>query len=125
MRLGLCRAAIFAALLLPVTAQAQDVTLTARDGGLSLTGTLQGWDGEFYRIDTSYGLLTVDGQGVICEGPGCPDLTAPRIPVRIVGESDPGQSLIPPLVAAFAASRGLDHALEAAPMASTLSWHLA
>ncbi|MCZ8334073.1 MAG: phosphate ABC transporter substrate-binding/OmpA family protein [Rhodobacteraceae bacterium] len=111
MRLGLCRVAIFAALLLPVTAQAQDVTLTARDGGLSLTGTLQGWDGEFYRIDTSYGLLTVDGQGVICEGPGCPDLTAPRIPVRIVGESDPGQSLIPPLVAAFAASRGLDHAV--------------
>lgn len=111
MRLSSCRVAIFAAFLFPIAAMAQDVTLTARDGGLALTGTLQGWDGEFYRIDTSYGLLTVDGQGVICEGPGCPDLTAPRIPVRIVGDSDPGQSLIPPLVAAFATSRGLDHAV--------------
>lgn len=111
MRLSSCRAAIFAALLFPIAALAQDVTLTARDGGLSLTGTLQGWDGEFYRIDTSYGLLTVDGQGVICEGPGCPDLTAPRIPVRILGEGEPGRSLIPPLVAAFAASRGLDHSV--------------
>lgn len=90
-------------------AVAQDVTLTARDGGLALTGTLQGWDGEFYRIDTAYGLLTVDGQGVICDGPGCPDLTAPRIPVRIVGEGDPGRSLIPPLVEAFAKARGLAH----------------
>lgn len=112
MRFVSCRAAIFAALLFPVAALAQDVTLTARDGGLSLTGTLQGWDGEFYRIDTSYGLLTVDGQGVICEGPGCPDLTAPRIPVRITGEGDPGQTLIPPLVAAFAESRGLQHTTE-------------
>jgi phosphate transport system substrate-binding protein len=83
------RAAVFAALLIPGAGAAQDVTLTARDGGLELVGTLQGWDGEFYRISTSYGLLTVDGQGVICDGPGCPDLTAPRIPVRIVGEAEP------------------------------------
>jgi len=107
-RLSWC-AAIFAALVFPGGAVAQDVTLTARDGGLALTGTLQGWDGEFYRIDTAYGLLTVDGQGVVCDGPGCPDLTAPRIPVRIVGEGDPGRSLIPPLVAAFAKARGLRH----------------
>ena len=48
---------------------------------------------------------------MICDGPGCPDLIAPRIPVRIVGEGDPGFRLIPPLVAAFAAARGLDHSL--------------
>lgn len=107
MRLVSCCAAIIAALSVPSLSLAQDVTLTARDGGLALTGTLQGWDGEFYRIDTTYGLLTVDGQGVICEGPGCPDLTAPRIPVRILGEGDPGRRLLPPLIAAFAQSRGL------------------
>jgi len=100
-------AAVSAVFVFPGWAVAQDVTLTARDGGLALTGTLQGWDGEFYRVDTAYGLLTVDGQGVVCDGPGCPDLTAPRIPVRIVGEGDPGRSLIPPLVAAFAKARGL------------------
>lgn len=105
-----CWLAGLAACVMAGIAAAQDVTLTARDGGLSLTGTLQGWDGEFYRVETEYGPLTVDGQGVICDGPGCPDLTAPRIPVRIVGEGDPGRSLIPPLVAAFATSRGLVHA---------------
>jgi len=105
-------AAVFAALVIPVAGAAQDVTLTARDGGLALSGTLQGWDGEFYRIETSYGLLTVDGQGVICDGPGCPDLTAPRIPVRIVGEAEPGRTLLPPLIEAFARARGLDIATE-------------
>ncbi len=107
----LYRVAVLAACFSAGMAVAQDVTLTARDGGLSLTGTLQGWDGEFYRIATEYGPLTVDGQGVICDGPGCPDLMAPRIPVRIVGEGDPGRSLIPPLVVAFAISRGLDHSV--------------
>jgi phosphate transport system substrate-binding protein len=112
MRVMLRGAAMMAALFMGGIAAAQDVTLTARDGGLALTGTLQGWDGEFYRIETEYGPLTVDGQGVICDGPGCPDLTAPRIPVRIVGEAGPGRDLIPPLVAAFARARGLDHAVD-------------
>ena len=39
---------------------------------MSLSGTLQGYDGEFYRVMTDYGPLTVDGQGVICAGPGLP-----------------------------------------------------
>ena len=89
-------------------ARAQDVTLTARDGGLALVGTLLGWDGEFYRIETSYGALPVDGEGVLCDGPACPDLTAPKAVIRIVGEAEPGQAMIPPLVAAFATARGLD-----------------
>ena len=57
-----CGAAILAGLLISQSARAQDVTLTSRDGSLSLVGTLQGYDGEFFRIDTSYGLLTVDGR---------------------------------------------------------------
>lgn len=105
------RAAVFAALLVPSAAMAQDVTLTARDGGLTLSGTLQGYDGEFYRLDSRYGLLTLDAQGVICDGPGCPDLTAPRAVIRFVGVGDAGQALLPPLIAAFARVRGLqlDH----------------
>ena len=88
-------------------ALAQDVTLIAREGGIVLTGALQAYDGEFYRIDTSYGLLTVDGQGVICEGPACPDLEAPRADIRIVGAGDAGLALVPPLFRAFAEQRGL------------------
>ena len=100
-------AAIFAAIMCISPAVAQDVTLVAREGGIVLTGTLQGYDGEFYRIDTSYGLLTVDGQGVICEGPACPDLAAPKAVIRLVGAEDPGLSLLPSLFQAFADRRGL------------------
>lgn len=100
-------AAIIAALLFASGAVAQDVTLTAREGGIRLDGALQGFDGEFYRIQTSYGLLTVDAQGVICEGPGCPDLTAPLAVIRFVGAPDAGAAMVPPLMVAFAAQRGL------------------
>jgi phosphate transport system substrate-binding protein len=104
--LARCGAGV-AALLIPVFACAQDVTLTAREGGLRIEGTLQSFDGEFYRIDSAYGLLTLDGQGVICAGPGCPDLTAPKAIIRIMGAPDAGVALIPPLFRSFAAIRGL------------------
>lgn len=104
---GLWRAAVLAALLLPGSAFAQDVTLTARDGSLSVEGTLQGFDGEFYRIETAYGLLTVDGEGVICAGPACPDMTAPLAIIRILGAPELGPVLLPGLWERFARSRGL------------------
>ena len=115
----LWRAAIFAALL-PCLAAAQDVTLTSRDGALAIPGQLQGYDGEFFRIESAYGLLTIDASGVICDGPACPELTAPKAVIRLVGESDAGAALIPPLLAAFAASRGLIYAAPARPEAAAL-----
>ena len=102
------RAAIFAALLFHQTpAVAQDVTLIAREGNIVLSGSLQGYDGEFYRIQTTYGLLTIDSQGVLCEGPACPDLTAPKAVIRLVGAPDAGARLLPGLFRAFAEGRGL------------------
>ena len=100
------RVAVFAAVF-PTSLLAQDVTLTSRDGSLAISGTLQGYDGEFFRVDSKYGLLTVDAQGVICDGPACPDLTAPKAVIRFVGESDAGAALLLPVVEAFAVSRGL------------------
>lgn len=107
MRVKAGAAAIFAAIMCFSPAVAQDVTLVAREGGIVLTGSLQGYDGEFYRIETSYGLLTVDGQGVICEGPACPDLAAPKAVIRLVGADGPGLALLPALFQAFADGRGL------------------
>jgi phosphate transport system substrate-binding protein len=112
-------AAVIAALLIGGGACAQDVTLTARDGSLSIAGTLQGFDGEFYRLDTSYGPLTVDAAGVLCDGPACPELTAPKSVVRIVGAADPGRMLLPMVLRAFAEARGLR--LEAAEAVTRLS----
>ncbi len=114
-------AAVFAALLCSQGAAAQDVTLTSRDGSLSLSGTLQGYDGEYFRIVTSYGPLTVDGQGVTCDGPACPDLTAPKAVIRFVGAADAGHALLPQLFAAFAQSRGLTFAAASADTPATIT----
>ena len=84
------RAAVLAALCLfqgVLTAAAQDITLSAPDGAVEISGTLLGFDGEFYRIDTIYGVLTVDGTGVNCEGPACPSLTNYVAEVVISGAS--------------------------------------
>jgi len=119
---ALMRAAVFAALVflgLCQRAFAQDVTLTSRDGALAISGLLQGYDGEFYRIDSAYGLLTIDAQGVICDGPACPDLTAPKAVIRIVGAVEAGAALMPGLVAGFAKHQGLDLILPASPDAPT------
>jgi phosphate transport system substrate-binding protein len=107
MRLRLRRAAWAALLLaLPGTAPAQDVTLTSRDGTLSIPGMFQSYDGEVFRVMTDYGPLTLDSQGVVCEGPGCPDLTGFVARIRVVGEGDAGTRILAPLLAAFAADRG-------------------
>ena len=100
-------ATLLSAFLVSTAVIAQDITLSAVNGGLTISGLLQGYDGEFYRVETSYGMLVVDGQGVICDGPACPDLVAPKSIVRFVGAPDAGSTLLPPLAAAFAGFLGL------------------
>ncbi|MGR3455452.1 phosphate ABC transporter substrate-binding/OmpA family protein [Pseudooceanicola sp.] len=92
--------------LLPLSAAAQDVTLLSRDGNVEIEGTLLGFDGEFYRVDTAYGELTVDGSGVLCEGPGCPDLEAYVAQLKISGAATAGEVLLPALIEAFALRSG-------------------
>ncbi|MHC0052086.1 substrate-binding domain-containing protein [Actibacterium sp. D379-3] len=102
--------AIFAALLffgLTVPVHAQDVTLTSRDGTITVNGTLLSFDGEFYRVDTAYGALTLDGQGVLCAGTGCPDLAAYVATFSFSGAPAMGEVLMPALIEAYAARRGL------------------
>ena len=103
-------AALWAALFLLSTTQsalADDVTLRSRDGAIELSGTLLGFDGEFYRVSTKYGELTVDGSGVSCEGPGCPSLVDYVAELSISGSSTVGQVLMPALVEGFALQNGL------------------
>jgi phosphate transport system substrate-binding protein len=86
---------------------AADVTLRSRDGQLRIDGQLVQFDGEFYRVDTVWGRLTVDSTGVLCEGPGCPDLTAFVAEAAISGPAEVTQALLPGLIDAFARARGL------------------
>lgn len=101
----LIRAASLAALFLFANgpaAWAQDVTLTSRDGDVEVSGDLLGFDGEFYRVDTIYGELTVDGSGVLCTGPGCPNLDNYIARVTFSGAPTVGRVLMPALIEAFA-----------------------
>jgi phosphate transport system substrate-binding protein len=101
---------MLAALSLVLTAPplwAQDVTLSSRDGAIELSGTLQAYDGEFYRVDTVYGMLTLAAEGVICTGPGCPDLTSFVAEFTLSGAHTLGARLMPALIADFAATQGM------------------
>jgi phosphate transport system substrate-binding protein len=104
------RAVIFAALFIFSTvpsAQAQDVTLISPDGKVEISGVLLGFDGEYYRLDTIYGELTVDGSSVRCEGPGCPNLEDYVANLTLSGEASVGRVLLPALIETFAQSAGL------------------
>ena len=83
-------------------AAAQDVTLKSHDGDVEISGNLLGFDGEFYRVETVYGELTVDGSGVLCEGPGCPNLENYIARVTFSGAPTVGRVLMPALIEAFA-----------------------
>ncbi|MEP3034372.1 MAG: substrate-binding domain-containing protein, partial [Pseudoruegeria sp.] len=101
-------AAIGAALFLysgPMAAQ--DVTLSAQDGGLSVSGMLRSFDGEFYTVDSEFGLLTLDGSGVTCTGPGCPNLDNYVAQLTIAGDRILGDTMVPLLLESFAAREGL------------------
>lgn len=91
-------------LLAPLAAQ--DVTLTSPDGSVEVNGTLLGFDGEFYRVETIYGELTVDGSGVNCAGPACPDLQNYVAELSISGSSTIGEVLMPALIEGFALRNG-------------------
>lgn len=104
------RAAVFAALFLAgmlAPAMAQDVTLTSRDGKVSVSGTLLSFDGEFFRVDSIYGVLTLDGTGVTCAGIGCPNLESFVAEFSIAGARSMGAVLLPTLVEMFAEQSGM------------------
>lgn len=94
--------ATLAILILPIIAIANDITLTSRDGSIELQGELVGYDGEYFRIETEYGILTVDGSGVVCDGPGCPGLGGFVAHLTFSGAGQLSVSLLPALIESFA-----------------------
>ncbi len=83
------------------------VTLTSRAGDLAVSGRFLNFDGAFYRIDSIYGVLTVDAAGVACEGLACPGPGAYVAELMVSGIAATGERLLPKLLEAFAADRGL------------------
>lgn len=90
-----------------VVASAQDITLTSRDGSVELSGTLLQYDGEFFRLRTMYGDMTVAGDGVVCNGPGCPDPAEHVARIALSGSRAITTRMIPPLIETYARQRNL------------------
>lgn len=106
MRHAIAAALAAAALAASRPAPAQEVTLSSPGGGVTIAGRFLSYDGEFYRIDSVYGVLTVDGNGVVCEGAACPG-TGPFVPeLTISGAAGSSAALVPALLEAFAEARG-------------------
>ncbi|GGE45889.1 OmpA family protein [Primorskyibacter flagellatus] len=87
-------------------APAQDVTLSSRDGSVTIRGMLLGFDGAYYRVETEFGELTLDSSGVTCDGPGCPGLGPFVAEFAISGAAVGAEVLIPALLRAFADQAG-------------------
>lgn len=85
------------------------VVLTTLDGSYSISGELVSFDGDYYRIETKTGGLTIDIGDVTCEGPGCPDADALVARATVGGPEDMIHRLMPPLLESFAGSRGLTY----------------
>jgi len=94
-------------LLLFSGAAAQQVTLKSADGTITLTGTLTGYNGEYYHIKTVYGPLTLNALGVTCSGPGCPDPGQYAADITLSGTQTTIGGLLPGLIEDFTFATGL------------------
>ena len=103
-----CAAAMVAALFLHWSAHAQDVMLSSADGTLTVSGDLIAYDGEYLRLETEFGPLTLDARGLTCTGPGCPLLSGGVAEVTIEGAQIVAEHLFPAVLETFAEAQGLE-----------------
>lgn len=101
-------AAFLAALFLCATASlAQDITITSRIGALTFDGRLLGYDGEYIRIDTEHGVLTLDYRKVACTGAACPNPDNHVERIRFAGTPRIGDLILPALIEGYARAHAL------------------
>ncbi len=86
---------------------ADTVRLSSPDGGVTIEGSLTEFDGQFYRLETAFGPLTVDAAGVSCEGDACPSSEDLAVTLAMTGPPGVVERLLPELVEVFARREGL------------------
>jgi phosphate transport system substrate-binding protein len=80
--------------------------VTSVGGGLTLTGDVIGYDGEFLQLGTDYGPLTLRYASVVCTGAECPDPQNYVPVVRLSGAARMAAVAVPALIEAFGRSNG-------------------
>lgn len=95
------------------TVQADIVTLRSLDENTEMTGSLLGFDGDTYQLETVIGVLSLSVSQVTCEGADCPDLMADVNEFVIAGSNTLGLKMMPALIDAYAFELGGDLEVEA------------
>jgi phosphate transport system substrate-binding protein len=94
-------------LAVPSLAPAAEITLRSADLTVEMTGELLGYDGEFFRLKTRFGDMTLRAQGLICHGLACPDPGQYAADIAIAGSADAIRTTLPRLIEAYGFARGL------------------
>lgn len=87
-------------------AQADFVSVTAGADGPTVSGELLSFDGRYMRVDSAYGIVTLDAQAVECTGAACPVPGAYVPDLMISGAAESVDRLLTPMLEAFAAEKG-------------------
>ncbi|NOR62998.1 MAG: hypothetical protein GQ535_10970, partial [Rhodobacteraceae bacterium] len=87
---------------------ADQVTLNALDGTVSMTGELLDYDGVIYTLGMLIGDIAINASEVTCEGVTCPNIAAGLTAFEIAGAGEIGDTLLPTLIEVFALDRGGD-----------------
>ncbi len=101
-------AAIFAAHFVCVgAALSQDVTFRSADNAISVSGRFIGFDGTITTLAGESGPIAFRAEGMICEGPSCPDIDnyVPRL--RMEGAPRMANVLLPSLIEVYARDNDL------------------
>ena len=85
-------------------AAAQEITLTANEGGAVLRGTLVSFDETHYTIRTAMGELRAPIERVTCQGEDCPVIKPPAAELFISGAGGLAKDLMPVLLNAHASA---------------------
>lgn len=93
-----CCAALFVCVSV---ALAEPVTVTGPNG-FQITGDVINYDGDYLRLATGVGEVTLNFDGVTCDGADCPDLSSFVPVVRFSGASRLADLLLPALIEGYA-----------------------
>ncbi|WP_425093796.1 hypothetical protein [Tropicimonas sp. S265A] len=98
--------AFLACALFGLPALADPITLHARVGSFSVTGTLLSFDGDYYRLASEDGVVSLRAAAVQCVGGACP-APGETTGFTIAAADSLVDVLVPALVRAFAAQNAL------------------
>ena len=104
--MGRCLAIACAIAISVGAAHADKVVVSAGADGPSVSGELLSFDGRYMRVDSAYGIVTIDASAVDCTGAACP-VPGEYVPdLMISGAAESVDRLLTPMLEAFAAEKG-------------------